>query len=206
MEREREKGKRYHNITDTTYFFAFAYHFYHSTAGQKHTFAVHFESNNIYINIITFLFLFEMLAVITQWKPKWLADWLDGLSVLLHFEVYCCNTFDIRFSAIMQMNINKLWKQTVCFARIFHHSLRQMKRMNQIKTDEPADRAEPNWSKESFRWQYVYSTTKWAYHFKFKKSILQCRRVNEFEYDKKSVPKNGCRISIQIKWHSAMHI
>lgn len=43
-------------------------------------------------------------------KVAGLADWM---AVAITFD--CVAAFDIRFSAVMQMNIDKLWKQTVCF-------------------------------------------------------------------------------------------
>lgn len=96
MERGNEQKENHIALLQIRLIFCVCLLFSFAMVGQRHTFAIHFESNNIYINIVTFLFC---LSCSLQWKPKWLADCLVWL-------VGCCSAFDIRFSATMQMNTN----------------------------------------------------------------------------------------------------
>lgn len=162
--------------------------------GQRHTFAIHFESNNIYINIVTFLFY---LSCSLQWKPKWLADclvWLVGwLLQRIWYSIFSHDANEYKYKY-------KLWKQTVCFVRIFHHFIhsipsRQMKRMNQIKLGKPTDRSRVESSGGDSRIEVkgalvdnTFAASKMSLSFRMQKSTSHCR-ANEFI--KESMPKNG---------------
>lgn len=171
-----------------------------ASIGLKHTCAVRFESNDIYINIITVLFYLKKVA-----------GWL---SLLLHLWMWWSVSLQRIWYSIFSHDANE-YKYSNCRGRHFAaplefstipfiESSRQMKRMNQIKLGKPtADGSSSRIEAKGALPDNTFAASEMSLSFRMQKSTSQCH-VNEFKknhakewvpkYNKKNPPYSTMRI------------